>query len=93
MLTNISFVYACGDVCTVNWVDQLPLWRQMRLWTQARTQGIFTAMNIVDKDSTDLSMFSAFAHSTTFGGRKVSEVCQMSLCCTMRSFCKVRSVC
>ncbi|EDV99076.1 GH13237 [Drosophila grimshawi] len=39
MLTNLSDVYAAGDVCTAAWSAASKHWFQMRLWTQARQMG------------------------------------------------------
>ncbi|KAL7738865.1 hypothetical protein ACLKA6_001314 [Drosophila palustris] len=38
MRTNLSDVYAAGDVCTAAWMPAQH-WFQMRLWTQARQMG------------------------------------------------------
>ncbi|CAD5213019.1 unnamed protein product [Bursaphelenchus okinawaensis] len=71
MKTTVDDVYACGDVCTVKWEHQSKLWRQMRLWTQARQFGQFTALNLIEHQLELDQIFDIFAHTTTFAGQKV----------------------
>lgn len=74
MLTSENDVYAAGDVCTVGW-DVAPRWFQMRLWTQARIMGIYSAHCIAChlENSCPLiySNFDIFTHVTKFFGFKV----------------------
>ena len=40
-------VYACGDACHLDRPDNVD-WFQMRLWSQARTMGLYTAQCMAD---------------------------------------------
>jgi small subunit ribosomal protein S18b len=73
METNLSNIYAAGDVCTVNWTSKH--WFQMRLWTQARQMGMYAAkcmhsMYANEKLLQDFC-FELFTHVTSFFGFKV----------------------
>ncbi|XP_015781926.1 pyridine nucleotide-disulfide oxidoreductase domain-containing protein 1-like [Tetranychus urticae] len=74
MLTTESDVYAAGDVCSADW-QLAPHWFQMRLWTQARQMGIYSAYCITSHiQKTDPSLyfpFELFTHMTSFFGFKV----------------------
>lgn len=48
----------------------------MRLWTQARVMGLFTARCMLDSELELDSWFDMFSHVTTFAGQKV---CWLSL--------------
>ncbi|CAJ0958813.1 unnamed protein product, partial [Mesorhabditis belari] len=70
MRTSIGDVWACGDVCTVEWPTNA-YWTQMRTWTQARQMGDYTARRVLNLcDSLDFC-FEMFAHCTTFYGYKI----------------------
>jgi len=75
MRTNVQDVYAAGDVCTASW-EPAKCWFQMRLWTQARPMGAFTAQCMESHlKGEDLSLdfcFELFAHMTKFFGFKVT---------------------
>eukprot|EP00794_Sanderia_malayensis_P018818 gene18818-20714_t len=75
MKTNLSNVFAAGDVCTASW-DTSPNWFQMRLWTQACQMGCYAAKCMIadDKEEENMSLdfcFEMFAHVTTFFGYKL----------------------
>lgn len=71
METSIERVFAAGDVCTASWDSEFPHWTQIRLWTQARQMGIFSARcMLIDDILLDISL-EIFAHATTFFGYKV----------------------
>ncbi|PAV60325.1 hypothetical protein WR25_15434 isoform B [Diploscapter pachys] len=71
--SNVN-VYACGDVCTVNWKQQSSMWKQMRLWTQARQMGDLCGRSMISGGQVELDMcFELFAHVTTFFGYKVAN--------------------
>ncbi|KAK5579377.1 hypothetical protein RB653_009059 [Dictyostelium firmibasis] len=82
MKTSVDRIYASGDVCSIDWSES-EVWFQMRLWSQARTQGRYTAQCIanesvkntpqhdnLDQISTSFE-FELFAHATKFFGFKV----------------------
>ncbi|KAI6228003.1 Pyridine nucleotide-disufhide oxidoreductase [Aphelenchoides besseyi] len=71
MRTNAPDVYACGDVCTIIRENAPRTWKQMRLWSQARVEGIYTARCMMDPDYEADPWFDMFTHVTTFGGQKV----------------------
>lgn len=74
MRTNISDVYAAGDVCKASW-EYSEYWMQMRLWTQANQMGAYAAKCMTsDMDNSENFMdfcFEMFAHVTSFFGYKV----------------------
>ncbi|OWF48998.1 pyridine nucleotide-disulfide oxidoreductase domain-containing protein 1-like [Mizuhopecten yessoensis] len=74
METSVVDVYAAGDVCSANWTHS-PHWMQMRLWTQARQMGAYTAQCMVAKVRNEVVSldfcFEMFAHVTKFFGFKV----------------------
>ena len=69
--TGLPDVYAAGDVCGLK-IPENRHWTQMRLWTQARSMGIFCARSMVlgDEIEPDIS-FEIFTHVTTFYGYEV----------------------
>lgn len=74
METSIKGVYAAGDVCTSSW-EPSQHWLQMRLWTQARQMGAYSAQCMVAASKgQDISLdfcFEMFAHVTKFFNYKV----------------------
>ena len=77
METNITDIYAAGDVCDANWRHSKH-WFQMRLWTQARQMGMFAAQCMETSLQSDRSenkdldfCFEMFTHATNFFGYKV----------------------
>ncbi|KAL0022517.1 hypothetical protein WJX79_005810 [Trebouxia sp. C0005] len=73
MQSSVPGVYAAGDACTIAWTDQAPHWFQMRLWTQARIQGMFAAhamAGVTDEMAFGFN-FELFTHITRFCGQKV----------------------
>ncbi|XP_004693284.1 PREDICTED: pyridine nucleotide-disulfide oxidoreductase domain-containing protein 1 [Condylura cristata] len=74
MHTSISDIYAAGDICTAAW-QHSPFWQQMRLWTQARQMGWYTAKCMAaDASGHSIDMdfsFELFAHVTKFFNYKV----------------------
>lgn len=74
MQTAVEDVYAAGDVCSASW-EFAPQWFQMRLWSQARQMGIYSAMCMVADDrKEDIHLdfcFELFAHVTKFFNYKV----------------------
>lgn len=83
-------VYVAGDAADIQWNTQdkcaqseFPCWFQMRLWSQARTQGRYAALemhkesqrriissqNSVDDDLLGGMAFELFAHATEFFGQ------------------------
>ncbi|KAL3142264.1 hypothetical protein ABBQ38_002606 [Trebouxia sp. C0009 RCD-2024] len=73
MQSSVPGVYAAGDACTIAWTDKSPQWFQMRLWTQARTQGMFAAhamAGVTDEMAFGFN-FELFTHVTRFCGMKV----------------------
>lgn len=74
MCTSIPGIYAAGDACTMEWAAEIsPHWFQMRLWSQARAQGVYAAhcMAGVDEDMGSDMAFEMFTHVTRFLGKKV----------------------
>ncbi|KJH52005.1 hypothetical protein DICVIV_01816 [Dictyocaulus viviparus] len=72
MCTSLPDVYACGDVCTVSWSFPSTIWKQMRLWTQARQMGEYCARSMVADGRLDVDFcFELFTHTTSFFGYKV----------------------
>ncbi|KAJ8381913.1 hypothetical protein SKAU_G00026910 [Synaphobranchus kaupii] len=74
MRTSEPDVYAAGDVCTACW-EPSPMWQQMRLWTQARQMGWFSARcmaaDLLDEPIELDFCFELFAHITKFFNYKV----------------------
>lgn len=74
MQTTVPSVYAAGDVCSASW-EPAQHWFQMRLWSQARQMGIYSAMCMVADDRhEDIHLdfcFELFAHVTKFFNYKV----------------------
>ncbi len=74
MRSNIPNIYAAGDCCSCRRSDtSVTNWYQMRLWTQARSMGIYSAhcmLGIADSMASDF-FFELFAHVTRFFGYKV----------------------
>ncbi|KAM9995401.1 hypothetical protein ACTFIY_001573 [Dictyostelium cf. discoideum] len=82
MKTSVDRIYSAGDVCSIGWSES-EVWFQMRLWSQARTQGRYTAQcianesvkNTPQQDNLDQICtnfeFELFAHATKFFGFKV----------------------
>lgn len=73
METNLTDIFAAGDVCTVDWTSEH--WFQMRLWSQARQMGMYAAkcMYSTLEDETLLQdfCFELFTHVTSFFGFSV----------------------
>lgn len=74
--TNIENIYAAGDCCSYqrkNLNPEVNYWFQMRLWTQARIMGAFSAQCMSEvQDNYGLDThFELFAHITRFFGYKV----------------------
>lgn len=74
MRTSEKDVYAAGDVCTAGW-EPAKHWLQMRLWSQARQMGAYSAQCMVaDTRGQSISLdfcFEVFAHVTRFFNYKV----------------------
>ncbi|XP_063404824.1 pyridine nucleotide-disulfide oxidoreductase domain-containing protein 1-like isoform X3 [Mytilus trossulus] len=74
MQTTVQDVYAAGDICTVSW-ELSQHWFQMKLWSQARQMGVYSAMCMVaDGQKEDIQLdfcFELFAHCTNFFNYKV----------------------
>lgn len=74
MRTSEKDVYAAGDVCTAGW-EPAKHWLQMRLWSQARQMGAYSAQCMVaDMQGQHISLdfcFEVFAHVTKFFNYKV----------------------
>uniref|UniRef100_A0A8D8V2V9 Pyridine nucleotide-disulfide oxidoreductase domain-containing protein 1 n=3 Tax=Cacopsylla melanoneura TaxID=428564 RepID=A0A8D8V2V9_9HEMI len=72
--TNVSHVFAAGDVCTPGW-ELAAHWFQMRLWTQARYMGSYAAKCMVGAVKNEPVLqdfaFEMFTHMTRFFGFKV----------------------
>ena len=80
-------VFAAGDVCSCSWPSTLSseeryggppsTWFQMRLWSQAKTMGVYAARCVVDFKRFVLDEFGGgcnfdtFAHMSRFFGYKV----------------------
>jgi len=75
MQTSESDVYAAGDACTMKFDgSRSSHWFQLRLWSQARDQGIYAAhcmCGMKDDFWSDMA-FELFTHVTRFLGKKVS---------------------
>ncbi|KFM26780.1 Pyridine nucleotide-disulfide oxidoreductase domain-containing protein 1 [Auxenochlorella protothecoides] len=74
MQTSLAGVFAAGDACSAPDFDTPDSqWFQMRLWTQARSQGIHAAhaMAGVEEDTASSMAFELFTHVTSFAGLKV----------------------
>lgn len=73
METNLSDIFAAGDVCTVDWITEH--WFQMRLWTQARQMGMYVAKCMYSTHVNETLLqdfcFELFTHVTSFFGFKV----------------------
>lgn len=73
METNLSNIFAAGDVCTVDWTAEH--WFQMRLWTQARQMGLYAAKCMYSTHVNETLLqdfcFELFTHVTSFFGFKV----------------------
>lgn len=69
-------IFAAGDCASVRWPPS-KLWFQMRLWSQARLQGMYAAECMSNSSDTDDELlvssynFELFTHITTFLGMKV----------------------
>ena len=75
METSVKGIYAAGDACSMQWaLETSTHWFQMRLWSQARSQGVYAAhcmAGVADQMGTDMA-FEVFTHVTRFLGKKVS---------------------
>ena len=75
METTMRGVFAAGDACTMTWaVTASPHWFQMRLWSQARAEGVYAAhcmAGVVEEVGSGMA-FEVFTHVTRFLGKKVS---------------------
>lgn len=75
---GVDDVHAAGDACTAGW-PPAPHWFQMRLWTQARTTGLYAgrclaaALRRRPRPTLDFS-FELFTHVTHFFGFKVAPL-------------------
>eukprot|EP00960_Hanusia_phi_P026501 746286-Hanusia_phi.AAC.2 len=76
MSSSMRDVFAAGDVCSIQ-LDSCDQgneggsWFQMRLWSQARQQGMWAAYCMVGRADPLRSPFDLFAHATYFFGYKV----------------------
>ncbi|XP_050307241.1 pyridine nucleotide-disulfide oxidoreductase domain-containing protein 1 [Anthonomus grandis grandis] len=74
MRTNLTNIYAAGDVCTANW-QWAKHWFQMKLWTQARQMGAYAAKSMSGHLNGEEILqdfcFEIFTHSTKLFGYKV----------------------
>ncbi|XP_060534412.1 pyridine nucleotide-disulfide oxidoreductase domain-containing protein 1 isoform X2 [Cylas formicarius] len=74
METNLSNIYAAGDICHANW-SPAKHWFQMKLWTQARQMGCYAAKCMygkhMDEEVLQDFCFEIFTHSTKLFGYKV----------------------
>lgn len=73
MQTTAEGVFAAGDACCVCWGPEAPPhWFQMRLWSQARSMGVYAAhcMAGVAQDRGSDMAFEVFSHVTRFLGKK-----------------------
>lgn len=74
METNLSDIFAAGDVCSAAW-ERAPHWFQMRLWTQARQMGTYAAKamvaSLLGEQFYQDFCFEIFSHVTKFFGYKV----------------------
>ncbi|KAK9860342.1 hypothetical protein WJX84_006237 [Apatococcus fuscideae] len=73
MQSSVPGIYAAGDCCWVRPEARGPQWFQMRLWTQARAQGLYVAKCMSGTaDPLELGLpFELFTHVTRFCGQKV----------------------
>lgn len=75
MGTSVADIYAAGDVVSCERWPTNPLWSQMRLWTQARQMGQYSAQCIMEhmqgRDPSIYFNFECFSHITRFFGYKV----------------------
>eukprot|EP00887_Chlorella_sp_A99_P007923 scaffold12.g7923.t1 len=74
MQTSDPSVYAAGDSCSAAWaLEDSPHWFQMRLWSQARSMGLYSAACMAGRqdDSCASMAFEMFTHATRFLGKKV----------------------
>lgn len=74
METTLKDVFAAGDVCTASW-EIAPHWFQMRLWTQARQMGCYSAKcmmaSLTNEPVLQDFCFELFSHVTKLFGFKV----------------------
>lgn len=75
MRTSLGGVYAAGDIVSCEKWSPSDLWFQMRLWTQARQMGAYTARCILshtkNQDPSIYFNFDCFTHCTSFFGYRV----------------------
>ena len=72
MRASAAGVYAAGDACFVLLSEEVEReWFQMRLWSQARSQGIWAAYCMLGQQDYVASPLELFAHATHFFGYKV----------------------
>ena len=74
MRTSVADVFAAGDACHVQLKggeEEQRAWFQMRLWSQARAQGLWAAHCILGTQDIAASPMEIFAHATYFFGYKV----------------------
>ncbi|CAM9410309.1 unnamed protein product, partial [Laminaria digitata] len=66
-------IFAAGDCCCLEWPERESAhWFQMRLWSQAREMGLFTAKCMADSvDELSGGAFDLFVHATRFFSHKV----------------------
>lgn len=73
METNLTDIFAAGDVCTVDWTAEH--WFQMRLWSQARQMGLYAAKcmhsTLERQPLLQDFCFELFTHVTSFFGFSV----------------------
>ena len=67
MNTSFPDIFAAGDCCSINL--KCDHWFQMRLWSQARLQGIYSAHCMLN--SNVFHPFDLFSHVTFFFGMRV----------------------
>ncbi|KAL4421166.1 hypothetical protein ABPG77_003349 [Micractinium sp. CCAP 211/92] len=74
MQSSDPAIYAAGDSAACDWAaDESAHWFQMRLWSQARSMGIYAAhcmAGMQDQTGADMA-FELFTHVTHFLGKKV----------------------
>lgn len=75
MRTSLEGIYAAGDIVSCEKWPCSDLWFQMRLWTQARQMGCYTAKcilsHIENQDPSIYFNFDCFTHCTSFFGYRV----------------------
>eukprot|EP00802_Teleaulax_amphioxeia_P005236 Tamp_05240.p1 GENE.Tamp_05240~~Tamp_05240.p1 ORF type:complete len:244 (-),score=51.19 Tamp_05240:852-1583(-) len=74
MRASVPGVYAAGDACSVLLPEEEEKdreWFQMRLWSQARAQGMWAAYCMLGLQDDVASPLELFAHATQFFGQKV----------------------